>query len=209
MGGTTTINGQLYRAWICTHYYTTTGTYTIKCTCNSTRQPEPIWEDRGTIKVIKPSNEVVSKWSPESNVNYLYFKQRLKPYDVDFSKCVVIEKDGEGGHDGCAYEGDPYEDWNVLKEKTGVVGWDNWWGPDTLGWKGTKILHFRTHPVGNPTAPCHTKLHQDMHIDIAFYSDPDIFYDSHTLRIGFTDDEVWARKGPLLTGVYIENTWPE
>lgn len=85
------------------------------------------------------------------------FYSCLLPANVDFSGCIVNERNPGGAVDNCWYAGIPLprNDSGITGSIGWVVGANNRWGPDIVRiWTQDRADYYRTHPAGQPRAPC-------------------------------------------------------
>jgi hypothetical protein len=109
----------------------------------------------------------------------------------------VWEENGGIGTDTCHFSGSIYEKFDRITEGHWLVGSDNLWGPDHVGWSWNAVMYYRSHE----RAPCDTYFWQHMYV-----SSPGggVRYVTNLLRAGITNYSVWSERA----GQYAERVWP-
>jgi hypothetical protein len=122
----------------------------------------------------------------------------IPPSGVNFGGRTVTEEDpGGGGPDTCHFGGSsvPYQD--SISGGAWIVGADNGWGYDTVGWTASGVEYYRQQG----RAPCQTSFPQRMVIACGGNKVP---YITNLLVMGFDAVNVWSERA----GVRVERIWP-
>jgi hypothetical protein len=115
-----------------------------------------------TFTIVAPTGETTD--DPTWSGPYGGFDSALTPTSVNFASISATKQDGTGSHDDCWFAGSTQWKFEALTGGTWDVDSSNEWGEDWLGWAADDITYYRTHPDGEPSAPCSTNLAQEMHV---------------------------------------------
>jgi len=163
--------------------YSTAGDKTVTLTVTDNDNPDccggtPDCNDKTsdpyslTITVVAPTGEdsTFIRWDgPAAG-----FKGQLTPTADDFSGLSVEEVDGGDGWDDCWFAGSQYPKFDYLTGGSWDIIANNWYQfCDWLNFGLGRISYYRTHPAGNPSAPCSAGITQCMVVDCPCSDDND------------------------------------
>ncbi|MGD9691315.1 MAG: hypothetical protein AB7G17_00565 [Phycisphaerales bacterium] len=149
--------------------------------------------------VVIPTGETTASngWGAGGSTTVHRWQMTLTPGTTNFQGRSVTEQDaGGGGPDTCWFNGSTYARWTAITGGTWVVGANNVWGDDFVGWFSAAVTYYRAQG----RAPCQTTFPQDMHIN----GEGSPRYRTNTLSCGFTAAGVWSTRD----GQTRNKNWP-
>lgn len=111
-----------------------------------------------------PASETTtfSAWGVGNSATLGLWNQNLRPATADFTGRRVTEQNpGGGGPDSCWFQGSAIAPFIAITSGSWIVGGNNLWGADEVGWLASAVNYYRTQG----RAPCSTQFPQRMVIN--------------------------------------------